>query len=266
MSEPQVRSTLGTRWRTSGAPLPTVPVRPLASRVSSTASRLVGALLAVAIFTNALTAQIRGRAPESAGTSRWWFSGGAAATTSLTDINDGASRSVWRFGSDPLWQMRGSLERTSDDFTSLGIAVAYGRVDLTVTPQPGTVAQPAATPLPASCTFGCPAQAQMWSLMGQFRSGGGTGFHTLFEATGGVTGFRDMRTRDSLSLAIGKPSGTMDLSGAIGAGFGYPISRGLVIALVQDFGMGFHSKADLPSGTSRTWRIRTTRASLRFSF
>lgn len=265
MSEPQARSTLGTRWRTFGAALPTLHARHALSRVSSTAGRLVGALFAAAICATALDAQIRGRAPQSGGNSRWWFSGGAAATTSLTDINDGASGAVWRFGSDPLWQMRGSLERSSDDFTTLGLTAAYGRVDLLVTPLPGMVSAPAIA-LPASCVTSCAAQVQMWSLMGQFRSGGGTGFHTLFEATGGVTGFRDMRTSDSLSLAIGKPSGTMDLSGAIGAGFGYPISNGLVIALVQDFGMGFHSKADLPSGTSRTWRIRTTRASLRFSF
>jgi hypothetical protein len=30
--------------------------------------------------------------------------------------------------------------------------------------------------------------------------------------------------------------------------------------------MGWHSKADLPEGTSRTWRMRNTRASLRFAF
>ncbi len=102
--------------------------------------------------------------------------------------------------------------------------------------------------------------------MGQFRSGGGTGFHTTFEAAGGVTGFRNMRTTDSLPVAIGKSSGAVDVSGLFGAGFAYPLSRGMVIALVQDFGIGVHSKADLPSGTGRTWRVRTTRASLRFQF
>ncbi len=208
-------------------------------------------------------AQIRGRVPSSQGASRWWFSAGAGATT-LTDLNDGASGSVWRFGPDPLWQMRGSLERSTDDFTTIGIAAAFGRVDVTVSPLSGAAA---GTPkLPAACAVSCAAETQLWSLMGQFRSGGGTGFHTLFEATGGVTGFRNVRTRDSLAAPIGNASGTVDLSAALGAGFAYPLSQGLVLAVVQDFGMGWHSKTDLPSGTGRTWRIRTTRASLRFSF
>ncbi len=249
MSEPQARSTLGTCWRTLCAPLPNI----------------VAVVVALAVAGAPLEAQIRGRAPAARSRSSWWFSGGASATT-LTDINDGASRSSWKFGSDPLWQFRGSLERGLDDFSTIGVAASFGRVDVTVSPLIGAPTTAAPTPLPAVCAVSCSAQTQLWSLMGQFRSGGGTGFHTTFEVTGGVTGFRDMRTRDSLALAIGKSSGTIDLSGALGAGFAYPITRGMVIALVQDFGLGMHSKTDLPSGVSRTWRIRTTRASLRFQF
>jgi hypothetical protein len=249
MSEPQARSTLGTRWRTAGAALP-----------------IVAALLAgLSLFPAPTHAQIRGRAPVARSTSRWWFSAGAGAAT-MTDISDGPSRSKWQFGPDPMWQMRGSIERSSDDFTTLGIAAAYGRVDVTVSPLSGAPATPGNTPLPAICATTCQAEAQLFSLMGQFRSGGGTGFHTLFEATGGVTGVRDMRTRDSLAIAIGKRTGTLDLSGTLGAGFGYPVTQGMVLAVVQDFGIGWHTKTDLPSGTGRTWRVRTTRASVRFSF
>ncbi len=257
MSEPQARSTLGTRWRSAGFSLPS----------------LAALLVAVGVISTPLSAQIRGRAPVARSNSAWWFSAGAGAV-SISNVNDGATASQWRFGSDPLWQMRGTLERSSDEFTSIGVAVAYGLVDVTVAPLSG-VPLPSAptngttggvTPLPTICATSCAAQTQLWSVMGQFRSGGGTGFHTLFEATGGVTGFRNMRTRDSTATPIGKPSGATDLSGAIGLGFGYPLSRGLVITFVQDVGMGWHSKADLPSGTGRTWRSRTTRASLRFSF
>ena len=249
MSEPQARSTLGTCWRTLCAPLPNV----------------MTIVVGLVVTSAPLTAQIRGRAPVARSASSGWVSGGAGATT-LTDISDGASRSVWKFGSDPLWQFRGSLERGLDDFSTIGVAASFGRVSVAVSPLAGAPTPAPTTPLPAACAVSCSAQAQLWSVMGQFRSGGGTGFHTTFEVTGGVTGFRDMRTRDSLALAIGKSSGTIDLSGALGAGFAYPITRGMVIALVQDFGLGLHSKIDLPSGVSRTWRIRTTRASVRIQF
>jgi hypothetical protein len=56
----------------------------------------------------------------------------------------------------------------------------------------------------------------------------------------------------------------LDLAGSLGFGFGYTLSRGLVISLVQDFGMGWHARDNLPEGTSRTYRTRATRASVRF--
>jgi hypothetical protein len=236
-------------------------------------SILVVAWLIAAILAAPLSAQIRGgRSSSASAPSTWWLSGGAGASV-LTDVNDGATQSTWRFGSDPRWTARGSIEKALDDFTTLGVSASYGKVDVTIAPfavaVPATTAtttNEASTPLPTSCVAGCIAQTQLWTLMGQFRSGGGSGFHTLFEASGGVTGFRNTRTKDSLSVAIGKPSGAIDLTGTLGAGFGYPITQSLVIALVQDFGIGFHSKADLPSGMGRSWRVRTTRASLRIRF
>lgn len=246
MSEPQARSTLGTCWRTLGAIL---PIR----------ATLVFSLLVASATAGA---QIHGRPPSMRSTSTWWLSAGAGATT-ITDINDGATRSTWRFGSDPVWQVRGSLERGLDEFTTIGVAAAYGKVDLMVVPLVGATGS---MPLPATCVTGCAARSQLWALMGQFRSGGGPSFHTLLEASAGVSNVRNLRTTDASPVAIGKPSGTMDLSGTLGPGFGYGLSRRMAIALVQDFGIGWHAKTDLPSGTSRTWRVRSTRASLRFSF
>jgi len=128
------------------------------------------------------------------------------------------------------------------------------------------------THVPLACQLSCNATAQLWTGMAQFRSGGGEGFHTLFEASAGATVFRDFRT----NLKTGTPTSppdpidgigrAIDLSGTIGLGFGYALSRGLVASLVQDGGIGFHSKTDLPSGTGRTWKMRTTRASLRVRF
>jgi hypothetical protein len=189
----------------------------------------------------------------------------------LNDISDGATGSTWRFGSDPRWQLRGTLEKALDEATTLGLSAGYGLIDLTLAPMTYAAAKPPTSPaLPAICAAGCEAQTQLWTLMGQFRSGGGSGFHTYFEAAGGVTGFRDMRVRpDSTGLAgvpLGPARGQYDLSGSLGAGFGYGLSSNLHLSLVQEFGMGWHAKTDLPDGVARTWRVRTTRAALRFGF
>lgn len=226
--------------------------------------------IATGLCATTLAAQIRGRPAARAPDAGWWFSGGAAAVI-LNDISDGATRSTWKFGSDPLWQMRGTLEKALDEATTIGISAGYGVVDLTLSPLTYSAAKrPTSPELPASCTSGCSAQTQLWTLMAQFRSGGSGGFHTLFEAAGGATGFRDMRVRaDSTGVAgvaLGPTKGQYDISGTLGAGFGFGLSNNLHLALVQEFGMGWHAKSDLPDGIGRTWRARTTRASLRFGF
>ncbi len=227
------------------------------------ARRFVHALLLVATTSSMAAAQIRGQAIRRPSYG-WWLSGGAGAVV-LGDIADGATQTRWSFGSDPLWQMRGTLEKAIDQATTLGVSVGYGVVDLTVSPLVAVVTDGEVLRVPESCRVSCEAETELWTLMGQFRSGGGPGFHTLFQASGGVTGFRNMRTRLD-TAAIGNPKGQFDLSGSLGAGFGYTLSPGFVVELVQDFGIGWHAKTDLPAGTGRTWRARTTRAGLRFAF
>ena len=205
-------------------------------------------------------AQIRGRSVASPD-SRWVFSGGVSAAV-ITDINDGATGTTWKFGSDPLFLLRGTVEKALDEATTIGVAASYGKIDLTVVPFAVAQSTPA---LPANCAQNCAAQSDMWQAMAQFRSGGGPGFHTFFEGNGGVTTFRRLRTRVD-QVAIGKPTGALDLSGTLGGGFGYTLSQKLAVTLVQDFGIGFHSKTNLADGVSRTWRIRNTRAQLRFTF
>lgn len=244
MREPQATSTLGALH-----PALKAPRRHLAAAV----------LVVLAMCPVALPAQIRG-APPMAPSTGWWISGGASAVV-LTEIADGASQTRWRFGSDPLWQYRASLEKALDEFTTLGVSGGFGQVPLTLLP----LGVNFSNALPTSCQISCAATAELWTAMAQFRSGGGTGFHTLFEASGGGTIFRNFATRDS-AVAIPGIARSLDLSGTLGAGFAYPLSNTMVVALVQDFGIGFHAKAGLPEGTGRTWRVRNTRASLRLKF
>lgn len=243
MREPQATSRLGALRHVASLP--------------RFCALLVASLIATAM---PVCAHAQIRMPTVERSYGWWLSAGAGALV-LGDINDGASKSTWRFGSDPRLQYRATLEKALDEFTTIGVSGGYAKADLILV----STATGANSALPASCQVSCAAHAEVWSGMGQFRSGGGTGFHTLFEASGGATAFRRFETKSD-SIAIVGIKSSFDLSGTLGAGFGYPLSSGMVLALVQDFGIGFHSKADLPDGTSRTWRIRNTRASLRIKF
>lgn len=252
-------------------------MRPVFHRFGRRTARLLtGPLLSLALLAPLLLsvaepvhAQIRGRPPGSGASIRrgpdygWWFSGGAAGLV-MGAINDGASGTRWDFGSDPLWQVRGTLEKARDNATTLGISAGYGVVDVNVSPLAGSAVVDAGRDV--VCATACRGQVETWQLMAQFRSGGGPGFHTFFEAQGGVNGFRNLRVNDSTKTAIGPGKLQLDPAGSLGFGFGYTLSPGLVIGLVQDFGIGWHSQRDLPSGTSRTYRTRATRASLRFRF
>lgn len=206
------------------------------------------------------TAQIRGSRPRVIEPNYgWWFSGGANAVV-MNDVLDGASGTRWKFGSDPLWQFRGTLEKAVDPTTTFGVAAGYGVVDVTLEPY-------GATPN-AAVTAPVAAQTELWSLMGQFRSsaGGQRGFQTLFILAGGANAFRNFRVRATGDSIAGLGEMRTDLAGTLGGGVAYAFGSGTVVELVQDFGIAWHSKEGLNTGDGRTYRSRTTRAGLRFRF
>lgn len=249
MREPQATSTLGAVRRESH----------LSPR------RIVSMLAAIALGASVLSpsrahAQIRGQAVQSAPGFGWWLSGGGAAMV-IRDISDGASKSIWSFGTDPTWQGRASIEKAIDEFTSIGLVGGYGVTSLRLRP----LTSSDSSGLPVACQVECPASAELWTGMAQFRSGGGEGFHTFFEAQGGATAFRNFKTKSD-GLPITAVKNTIDLSGSFGIGFGYSLSRRTVVTLVQDVGMGMHPDDGLPDGVSRYWKSRTTRVSLRLKF
>ena len=244
MREPQATPTVGRLQ----------PQR-LARRVHRAAAAAV-VLLALGAPGRA-QAQLRG-APVRGPSYGWWVSGGASAVLMPSTITDGASQSTWRFGNDPLWQYRATLEKALDQFSTIGLSGGYGVVDLSL----GSIDGAANPRLPVSCLTSCAATTEMWTGMAQFRSGGGPGFHTTFDASGGATVFRNFKNSAD-AVAIPGIARSVDLSGTLGLGFAYSLSPGMVVALVQDIGIGFHAKNDLPSDASRTWRMRNTRAAVR---
>ena len=178
----------------------------------------------------------------------------------IRDVTDGKSQSVWSFGTDATWMSRASIEKAIDEFTTFGLVGSYGAASLLLRPISGD-----SSALPANCETGCPASAKVWTGMLQFRSGGGEGFHTFIEANGGATAFRDFKTKGD-GLPVTAIKNTVDLTGTFGLGFGYTFSRSAVLSVVQDAGIGMHSKDGLSDSTSRYWKNRTLRASLRMKF
>ena len=231
------------------------------------------ALLALCLAGTATpaSAQIRGSRPRPIEPSYgWWFSGGANAVV-MNEVRDGRSNTLWQFGSDPLWQFRGTLDKALDQSSTLGISAGYGVVDVTM--QPYNLANrlattPVANTVASSCAGAdCLAQTEMWSAMGQFRSGGGQrGFQTLFVLSGGVNAYRNFRVKATGDSIPGLSSMRTDLAGTIGGGVAYALGSGTAIELIQDFGIAWHSKEGLAEGDGRTYRSRTTRAGLRFHF
>ena len=191
---------------------------------------------------------------------RWWFWGGGVAL-GLPDIQDGNTNSTWSFGGDPLWQFRLGLERTFQDNISLGVSVAYGDVDVRVLPR-----SPTDPSTPASCTGFCPSRVHLTSYMATFRAGqAGRGFGSSLEGGLGFIGFSGLRTRAGEEEIRGFARSS-DFTAMIGASLHYGIGNDFHITLSQDFGIGFHSKRNLPDGASSTYRPRSTRFGLRYGF
>lgn len=190
----------------------------------------------------------------------WWFSGGGAAFQ-LSEIVDGRSNSTWSFGNDPLWQFQGSIERAMQDNIAIGVNVAHGNVDLRVIPRftedPST---------PEECPHLCPSTMDLWSVMATFRAGiPRRGFGSTLQGGLGVTGFRNLRTRDTQAPITGFES-SWDFTAMLGAGLHYGFSNDFHVTLAQEFGIGFHSKENLPDGASSSFRPRSTRFGLRYGF
>ena len=230
-----------------------------------------GLLLTVAAATGQpLAAQIRGGGPvRVGGTPSWWLGGGVSATT-IGTISDGRSGSTWTFDGDPRWLVRGALEKTIQPTTTIGLAVNWGTADLRYAPLAGAPVvdlAPGTSAELAQCfaASGCTATADLWAAQLVLRGGGAReGLHQILEVTGGVSGYRALRTKASALVLPAEDA--VDLTAGLGYGLGYAFGPDFHVGVVQDFGIAWHSGADLPEGTGRTYRLRNTRVILRYGF
>jgi hypothetical protein len=198
------------------------------------------------------------RAPLSA--PRWWFTGGGVAAQ-LSDINDGRTQSTWSFGSDPLWQFRGAVERSVQDNFAVGASVAFGNVDLVVIPR--NAENPS---IPDTCARLCPSTMDLTQAFLTFRAGTPRrGFGSSLEGGVGVTSFRNLRTKAGAE-PIENFKSSMDFTAVLGGGLHYGFTDDFHVTLAQEFGIGFHSKDGIEAGSSSTFRPRITRFGLRYGF
>lgn len=233
------------------------------------ATLVMVATLAANPLASTLQAQLRGggnRPVRSTGTSSYWFSGGASAA-GLGTITDGPSGSRWDFTGDPRWLLRGTLEKSVGETTTIGIAGSYGTVDFGYRPLEGIGMIdpiPGDTSLANACRIeGCTGQTDVWGAQAVLRGGGGSeGLHQIVEVSAGAMSFRNLSVKaNGESLGI---ENTIDVGGSIGYGFGYALSRDFHVAFVQDFGISWHRGDMLPEGTGRTYRTRNSRITLRY--
>jgi hypothetical protein len=169
-------------------------------------------------------------------------------------VLDGRTNSAWDFGQGV--QYRASLEQAVGNQSSLGVMGTYARLPLTYTDLGQTIDV-------LSCGDGCNAHADVISLMGSFRAGGGQGFHQIIELSAGVTRFAKFREDDS-GARLRPPNGDTDFAFTVGYGFGYGLSPRAQIVLVQEYGSAFHQQDGLRGGDRRNNQQYTTRLGARF--
>jgi len=184
----------------------------------------------------------------------FWVSGGIGYAQFNRGVYDGATQSLWNFGSGLVY--RASVEKTISNQSSLGLMASYGRLPLRY--------YDLRTDATGDCALndrGCTAHAQVTSFGALFHAGGGPGVHQVIEASAGVTRYANFeRDGDGATLSSGTNT---DGSITVGYGIGYTLSRVAQVALVQDYSAILHERKGLPSGQSALTQAYTTRLTVR---
>lgn len=161
------------------------------------------------------------------------------------ELCDPDSNACWDFGSAPQW--RGALEYPLGRGASVGVAAATARVPLIYSGGVG-----------ATGCSGCDADANVTQYFGNFRLGGGQGFHQVIDISGGMTVFSNFRSTGGARLGGNAVSAA---SFAIGYGFGYGFSPRMQFMLLQDYGLIIHKR--MPGSSNNTAQQSITRIGLR---
>jgi hypothetical protein len=161
-----------------------------------------------------------------------------------TSFCDPDSDACWNFGSAP--QFRGALEMPiGRSGASAGIVATTARVPLVYA---GGVLGP------NTCN-NCDADANVTQFLGNFRLGGGAGFHQVIDLVAGSTMFHNFRATDGTRLGTGKA--VHDITFGLGYGFGYGITSRTQFILVQEWTIIIHKReSGNPNNTAQQQTIR----------
>ena len=167
----------------------------------------------------------------------------------LRDICDPDTDSCWTFGDAP--QFRAGLEYPISAEATIGIAGTMAKLPL-FWADDGTT---------ANACGQCDADVNVNQLFGNFRLGGGPGFHQVIELVVGATMFQNFRRTDGAKLGPGTT--VTDLSFGVGFGVGYSITNRVQFTRVQDWGIIMHERQ--PGNPSNTSQQMTLRVGGRFA-
>ena len=162
----------------------------------------------------------------------------------LGQVYEGESGATWQIGGTPVF--RATLEQSTSRGAAIGASLSYANLPMTYY---GT-----------ACN-GCNADGKLWQALGHFRIGGGSRLHQVIELTGGVTSVQDITERNG-----GKIGGDPVIAPTVGLGYGlaYPFSPRSQFVLMQEFGLMFFKRGDLPAGSNENHpRTQVTRIGLR---
>jgi hypothetical protein len=238
------------------------PCPSLARRLAATLPSIVAiallSTLALAASSRAAAAQILSMSGPTEPLA--WVSAGVGYLQTGSDVRDGRTGSIWRFGNGAQYRL--GVEKSISNQSSLGLTVTHARMPLTYYDVSVVPPVPVGTPFDAACRNGCDAHASVQSLVASFHAGGGIGIHQVIEIGAGATRYSSFR-RDADDVALA-PESNLDASLSVGYGFGFPIGRTLQLTLVQDAAAVIHERTGLRGGQSSISQFYTTRLGVRY--
>jgi hypothetical protein len=222
--------------------------------------RFLFALLMVVFAAGSLSAQMRRPRVYATNDPSVWVTAGIDGFRASI-VNDGETASSWDFGNSTNVQYRASLEKGMSNGSSFGLAGSWAHAPFEYT----TIGVPS-TPLGGATQCGqCDAHLDLMTLMATFHAGAGLGLHQLFELSGGVVAYRNLK-RDSDGAKLAPGGGNIDPLFSVAWGFGYGIGDRTSIDFTSNYTIGLHERKNLPNDASNTNSMPSLRLSLRTGF
>ncbi len=165
--------------------------------------------------------------------------------------------STWQFGYSS--QIRATFEKTVQRGVGIGIAAGFATAPLTYSNYlPGA--------FNSACPGVCQANGDITQAMAFVHSGGGVGFHGMYNLEAGVTEFSNFREQfTGETIQTDSPNGTYDFTFGLGGGVGYGVSPLADIYVGEQIDFLLHSA---PPGVNAPTapRFTTFRIGFRYGF